>query len=96
MHFTVSFKKQKNAKALWNHFRVVNNVSKSSENDIPDEIEIERESFNDYQTVAAMLNEYFTSVSTIQNNRHSSGDYCVSISRTLIFHLCHLSRYNHT
>ena len=42
---------------LWNHFRVVNIGSKSSENGIPDEIEIEGECFNEPQTVAAKLNE---------------------------------------
>ena len=67
-HFTVSFEKQKDSKAPWNHFRVVNNVSQSSENGITDEIEIEGESINDSQTVAAKLNDYFTSVSTILNN----------------------------
>ena len=44
-HFTVSVEKQNDSKALWNHFRVVNNGSKSSENDIPDEIEIKEEIF---------------------------------------------------
>ena len=44
-HFTDSVEKQNDSKALWNHFRVDNNGSKSSENDIPDEIEIEGENF---------------------------------------------------
>ena len=79
-HFTVSVEKQKDSKALWNHFRTVNNGSKSSENGIPHEIEIEGERFNDSQTVAAKLNEYFTSVSTILNNENSSNDYDVNIS----------------
>ena len=43
-HFTVSLEKQKDSKALWKHFRAVNNGSKSSENDIPVEIETEVES----------------------------------------------------
>ena len=57
-HFTVSVEKQKYSKALWNHFRAVNNGLKSSENGIPHEIEIAGERFNDSQTVAAKLNEY--------------------------------------
>ena len=61
-------KSKKDYKALCNHFCVVNNGAKSSENGIPDEIEIEGESFNDSQTVAAKLNKYFTFVSTILNN----------------------------
>ena len=81
-HFTVSVEKQKDSKALWKHFRAVNNGSKSSENDIPVEIETEGESFNDSQTVAAKLYEYFTSVSTIINNKNSSNDYDVNISNS--------------
>ena len=77
-HFTVSVEKQKDSKALWNHFRAVNNGSKSSENGIPHEIEIEGERFSDSQTVAAKLNEYFTSVSTILNNENSSNDYTMT------------------
>ena len=73
-------KSKKDSKALWNHVRVVNNGSKSSENGMPDEIEIEGESFNDSQTVAAKLNKYFTSVSTILNNENSSNDYDVNIT----------------
>ena len=79
-HFTVSVEKQKDSKALWNYFRAVNNGSKSSENGIPDEMEIEGERFSDSQTVAAKLNEYFTSVSTILNNAKSSNDYDVNIT----------------
>ena len=79
-HFTVSVEKQKDSKALRNHFRVVNNGSKSSENGIPHEIEIVGERFNDSQTVAAKLNEHFTSVSTILNNENSSNDYDVNIT----------------
>ena len=77
---TVSVEKQKYSKALWNHFCAVNNGSKSSENGIPDEIEIKGESFNDSQMVAAKFNEYYTSVSTILNNENSSNDYDVNIT----------------
>ena len=45
--FKVSVEKQKDSKALWKHFRIVNNGSKSSENGLPDEIEIKEECFND-------------------------------------------------
>ena len=76
----MSVERQKDSKALWNHFRAVNNGSKSSENGIPHEIEIEGERFNDSQTVAAKLNEYFASVSTILNNENSSNDYDVNIT----------------
>ena len=56
--FTVSVEKQKDSKALCNHVHVVTNGSKSSENDKPDEIDIEGETFNDSQTVAANQNEF--------------------------------------
>ena len=79
-HFTVSVEEQKYSKELWNHFRAVNNGSKSSENGIPDEIEIEGETFNDSQTVATKLNEYFKSISTSLNNANSSNDYDVNIT----------------
>ena len=36
--------------------------------------------FNDSQTVAAKLKEYFTSVSTILNDKNSSNDYDVNIT----------------
>ena len=62
--------------------RAINNGSKSSENDIPDEIEIEGDSFKNSQAVAAKLNEYFTSVSTILNNENSSNDYEVNITNS--------------
>ena len=62
--------------------RAINNGSKSSENGIPDEIEIEGDSFKNSQTVAAKLNEYFTSVSTILNNENSSNDYDVNITNS--------------
>ena len=35
---------------------------------------------NDSQSVAAKLNEYFTSISTILNNKKSSNDYNVNIT----------------
>ena len=73
-------KSKKDSKALWNHFRAVNNGSKSLENNIPDETEIEGESFNASRTVAAKLNEYFTSVSVILNNKNSSNNYNVNIT----------------
>ena len=73
-------KNQKYSKTLWNHFRAVNNGLKSSENGIPHEIEIEGERFNDFQTVAAKLNEYFTSISTILNNENISNYYDVNIT----------------
>ena len=74
-HFKVSVQKKKDSKALWKHFRTVNNGSISSENGLSGEIVIEGECFNDSQSVAANFNEYFTSVSTILNNRNSSNHY---------------------
>ena len=50
--FTVSGEKQKDSKAIWDHFRAVNKGSKSSENGMPRDIEIE---VNDSQTIAAKL-----------------------------------------
>ena len=64
--------------ALLKRFRAVNNGSKSSENGLPDEIEIE--CFNDSQSVAATFNAYFTSVSSILINKNSSNDYDVNIT----------------
>ena len=46
--YTVSKSKKK---ALWKYFRAVNNGSKSSENGLPDEIEIVGECFNDSQSI---------------------------------------------
>ena len=46
----------------------------------PDEIEIQGECFNDSKSVAAKLNEYFTSASTILNNNTSSIDYDVNVT----------------
>ena len=61
-------KKRKDTKAMWEHFRAVNNGSTSSENGLADELEIEVECFDDSQSVAAKINYYFTSVDTILNN----------------------------
>ena len=77
-HFTVSVQKQKRLQALLKRFLAVNNGSKSSENSLPDEIEIEF--FNDSQSVAATFNVYFTSLSTILINKNSSNDYDVNIT----------------
>ena len=49
-------------------------------NDLPDEIEIEGECFNDSQSEAAKLNEYFTFVSMILSNKNSSNEYHVNIT----------------
>ena len=74
----MSVQKQKRLQALLKRFLAVNNGSKSSENSLPDEIEIEF--FNDSQSVAATFNAYFTSLSTILINKNSSNDYDVNIT----------------
>ena len=79
-HLTVSVEEQSDTKAPWKYFHAVNNGSTSSENGLLVELEIGGDCFNGSQSVAAKLNEKFTPVVTILNNKNGSNEYDVNIT----------------
>ena len=57
--FSDSVTQSKDTRAIWQHFRKINNNDKSSDGSLPDEIVINNEK------VATKLKEFFSSISDI-------------------------------
>ena len=64
-HFSDSVTQSKDTRAIWQHFRKINNNDKSSDSSLPDEIVINNERCTSSEKVATKLNEYFSSISNI-------------------------------
>ena len=64
-HFSDSVKQSKDTRAIWQHFRKINNNDKSSDSSLSDEIIINNERYTSSEKVATKLNEYFSSISNI-------------------------------
>ena len=57
--------KRKRTRAIWQHFRKVNNNDKNSNGSLPEEIIINNERYTSSEDVATKLNDYFSSISDI-------------------------------
>ena len=86
-HFSDSVTQSKDTRAIWQHFRKINNNDKSSDSSLPDEIVINNERYTSSEKVATKLNEYFSSILNIFgiDNRDSTDPD--------LTHLTHLTNF---
>ena len=71
-HFSDSVTDSKDTRAIWQHFRKINNKDKSSNSILPEEVIIDDISYTKSEDIAAKLNEYFSSISEIFRNNDAS------------------------
>ena len=62
-HFSDSVTQSKDTRAMWQHFRKINNKDKSSSSNLPEEIIVDNERHTSSEDVASKLNEYFSTIS---------------------------------
>ena len=72
-YFTNCIDNSKDTKSIWKHLRNVNNGSKTTSSNLPEELTIDNERITDPENVATKLNSYFASVSDILNENNSTG-----------------------
>ena len=58
-HFSDSVTDSKDTRAIWQHFRKINNKDKSSNSNLPEEVIIDDIRYTKSEYIAAKLNEYF-------------------------------------
>ena len=71
-HFSDSVTDSKDTRAIWQHFRKINNKEKSSNSILPEEVIIDDIRYTKSEDIAAKLNEYFSSISDIFRNNDPS------------------------
>ena len=67
-YFTDSVINSRDTRAIWQHFRKVNNKDNSSNSSLPDEIIINDERYTSSEDIACKLNNYFAAISEIFGN----------------------------
>ena len=72
IHFSDSVTDSKDTRAIWQHFRKINNKDKSSNSNLPEEVIIDDIRYTKSEDIAAKLNEYFSSISDIFRNNDPS------------------------
>ena len=70
-HFSDSVINSKDTRAIWQHFRKINNNDKSSNSNLPDEIIINNERYTSSEHIATEMNGYFSSISDIFGSNDS-------------------------
>ena len=72
-YFTNCIDNSNDTKSIWKHLRSVNNGSKTTSCNLPEELTIDNLRITDPENVATKLNLYFVSVSDILNENNSTG-----------------------
>ena len=67
-HFSKSVTNSRDTRTIWQHLRKATNKANTSNNRLPDEINIDNHKYTSPKDVATQLNEYFTSISDIFND----------------------------